>query len=247
MSEWWQGLEPVEAALRCGGATHHVRWSRGELSAPDHSDLEGERALSALGGEPCACVEVLDAWARYAADERVLVAASRGPWDRIPAREWSERDEEPAQTGWFSYGPVTSFPMPFDTHQPDGELLSLLALPGRLGDRLVATVAAGCITVSPRLHAALHGRVAGALGVWLGRSGVELSLTLGDVPALTRDDAGGVHAQLPFRWLSDVWARDLTSVLGRFVMSASTDDGRAWELLAVGVDFGAPERLRLAF
>lgn len=71
----------------------------------------------------------------------------------------------PAQAGWFSYGPVMSFPMAFDTHQPDGELLSL---PGRLGDRLVATVAAGFTVVSPRLHAALHGRVAGALGSRLG-------------------------------------------------------------------------------
>lgn len=237
MSDWWLGLEPAQTTVDCGGARHTLRWERGTLTALDHPDVEGERALAALGGEPCVCVEVLDAWARYAADERVLVAASRGPADHVPREAWgSGGDDE--EHGWVSYG---SMP---DEEGADVQLLGLLALPGALPDRLVATVAAPRSGGTAKLHAALHGRVAAALGVWLGEPGAELSLTVGDAVALTRDGAV-IHAQLPFSWIVSVWARGLATVAGRFCLAAETADGRTYELLTVKPDFGAPERVRL--
>ena len=131
-----------------------------------------ERALrrAGLGGEPCVCLEVLDAWARDAGDERVLVAASRGPADRIARREWNAPDDE-EQAGWVGYGPSLGAPGP-----PADGLAALLSLPGGLPDRLVATVAASRSggAISPRLHAALFGRVAAALGGWLGQPELEL-------------------------------------------------------------------------
>ncbi len=81
MSPWWTGLAPAQATVTCAGAEHRLRWEAGELSAPDHDDAEAERALAALGGERCACVELLDAWAARRDDPRLLVLASRGPAD----------------------------------------------------------------------------------------------------------------------------------------------------------------------
>jgi hypothetical protein len=85
VTSWWSGLAPAQTALDCGGQTHRLRWADGELAALDHEDADGERALAALGGERCACVDMLDAWARHATDERLLVLASRGPADSLAA------------------------------------------------------------------------------------------------------------------------------------------------------------------
>jgi hypothetical protein len=243
---WWLGFEPAEAIVECGGARHRVRWEAGALSARDHDDLEGERALTALGGERCVCAEVVDAWARHAEDVRVLVAGRRGPADRIPARDWGADDEQD-QFGFAGGhvlmrpgGMVSAESLP-DT--PEARLMALLSLPGALPDRLVATVAAAFAVrdPSPSLHAALYGRVLAVLGEL-----ETLSLVApGGPPSLTRDDGGRIHAALPFAWVSTVWARGLATILGRFCLSAKTADGRDWTLLTVGPDFGPPEAVRL--
>ena len=69
--------------LECSGERHAIRWAAGELSAPDHGDPEGERALAALGGTSCACLDILSAWARHREDPRLLTAVSRGTGDMI--------------------------------------------------------------------------------------------------------------------------------------------------------------------
>ena len=85
MTPWWLGLGPAQATVTCGEHSHRLRWSNGALHAVDHDDPEAERALAALGGQRCACVEVLDAWTRHEADPRVLVLASRGAADPVAA------------------------------------------------------------------------------------------------------------------------------------------------------------------
>ena len=71
----WHGIPPAVAPVTCGGARHRLRWADGKLGAVDHDDVDGERTLAALSGERCACIDLLDAWARHAADVRVLVLA----------------------------------------------------------------------------------------------------------------------------------------------------------------------------
>ncbi len=85
--DWWVGIAPAQATVACGVEQHRLRWEGGTLYALDHADPEGERTLAALGGEPCACIELLDAWDRHRDDPRVLVLASRGPADRIAPQE----------------------------------------------------------------------------------------------------------------------------------------------------------------
>lgn len=48
--------------VRCSGSLHTISLSdRGALVLHDH-DPEAERALVALGGKPCRCLQVLEAW-----------------------------------------------------------------------------------------------------------------------------------------------------------------------------------------
>jgi hypothetical protein len=85
---WWAGLAAAETQLDCGGQPHRLHWDAGQLHALDHADdLAGEQILSALGGGGYPCLDVLDVWARHAADLSVLVLASRGPAD--PLTRWT--------------------------------------------------------------------------------------------------------------------------------------------------------------
>jgi len=76
-------LPPAVARLDCSGERHTLRWDAGELLTLDHGDPEGERALAALGGTNCACIDVLTAWTRHRDDPRLLSAISRGAGDLI--------------------------------------------------------------------------------------------------------------------------------------------------------------------
>jgi hypothetical protein len=87
MNDWWQGLAPAQAVVECSGNRHRLRWEAGALHALDHGDVEGERTLAALGGQACACLDVIEAWDRHRDDLRVLVLASRGPTDILQARD----------------------------------------------------------------------------------------------------------------------------------------------------------------
>lgn len=212
MVSWWVGVAPAEVGVDCGGERHRVIWRDGALSAPDHADLDGERTLAALGGDGCACVEIVDAWERHVADEEVLVLGSRGPADQILSVEWGGN-------------PYADFGVPASAN----DLQALMRLPGELPNRLVATVAAGA-KPGPALHAALYGRVSAALGR-------DVELSIGEERAVRGDEV-----MLPFSWLTEVWARGLAVVMGRFIVEAATKDGRAFELTAAD---GSRVRLEL--
>jgi hypothetical protein len=168
VNAWWLGLSPAQATITCGEHHHRVRWEAGSLRALDHVDPEGERTLAALGGQRCACVDVLDAWERHQDDLRVLVLASRGRRDqlapneelgavgpqvvqRAPAGVFRGRQRRTgagfmgitavgSSSGWTAYGPMRG--RPSRRAQAENELIALLGLGGGLQERLVATVAA---------------------------------------------------------------------------------------------------------
>jgi hypothetical protein len=83
MQETLSELPSALARLDCSGARHTIRWERGELIALDHDDPEGERALVALGGTSCRCLDVLGAWSRHKKNVRLLSVLSRGTRDQI--------------------------------------------------------------------------------------------------------------------------------------------------------------------
>jgi len=97
----------------------------------------------------------------------------------------------------------------------------------------------------PQLQAALHGRAVVALMALHGVSAVDAEVTMSpqDGPrSLSRRD-GTVHAELPFAWVVDVWARGLATSFGRFCLAASSSTGRRWTLTTVGPDLGTPETI----
>ena len=276
---WWAGLPAAEARLDCGGQPHRLRWAGGQLRALDHTDLEGEQILSALAGQGFPCLDVLTAWAEYAADLRVLILASRGPADPLATSTppssgpgWVGRAPGRVRSGG-SYA-VLSYGPPDDL---DDDLIELLGLGGLLPDRLAATViaawagrlrgapgpgeaagadpavataadaaatAADAVTLAaarPALHAALCGRVTVALRSWTGQRDLPVALTMipEDQPPRLACDGDGIAAQLPFGWLSDVWARGLTTCWGRFCLAAEPA-GDGWVLSTVAQDLTPP-------
>lgn len=266
MSEpWWRGLAAAEAKIGCGGREHTLRWAVGKLTARDHSDLDSERILVALGGR-CPCVDVLEAWAAHADDLRVLVLASRGPADpvRVRAEPQAGRGRSAMMRSVHAGGPAD---------EPEDEVAGLLGLGGPMQDRLTATVAAawrqrlrdgdadaGLTAAGPALHAALYGRVTAALRAWTGRPDLPVGLTMideGQPPSLA-GRGGEIAAALPFGWIIDVWARGLCTVWGRFILSADPPPPPPpaataspapapgeWVVSAVGPDLGPQRPIRL--
>jgi hypothetical protein len=229
---WWRGISPVQAHVACAGQQHRLRWAAGALQALDHTDLEGEQILVALGGR-CACADLTQLWARQATDIRTLVATSRGEGDPVP---------DPSAAELRPHRPGT-------THRAAG-LAELLDLGGLMQDRLTATVAA---TWRDRLrdglagreraalHAALYGRATAALRRWTRWPDVEVELAMigEDQPPALTGGPDGICAELPFGWIVEVWARGLTTAWGRFCLGAAPAEA-GWVLSTVGPDLGPP-------
>ena len=72
MSRWYEGIDPVTVLIRCGDAVHRLTWRRGKLVLEDHH-LTAERTVQAMGGEPCPCAVVLEAWSMRWLATRQLV------------------------------------------------------------------------------------------------------------------------------------------------------------------------------
>jgi hypothetical protein len=263
---WWTGLAPASLVVRCGGAEHRVRWEQGALVACDHGALEDERALAALAGERCACVELVDAWHRHVTDLRALKLGPRDVSDPVRSSAWVS---SPGARGGYIPVPaweVRGLPLPSEPRtgrfpvyprswdDSEAELIALLGLGGDLGERLIATVAAhwterlrgdGAAGARPRLRTALHARLLGALRRWLDEP--ELTIVLEQIDeheprSLTRV-GGRISARLPFAWVGEVWAKGLQVVDDQFCLAADAVDGRGWELLSVTRELGAPARI----
>ena len=133
--------------------------------------------------------------------------------------------------GWTAFAPLGMAPggtggPPFG---PADDVVSLLTLGGALFHRLVATVLASWAErtghggpdvekARPALQAALYGRVVTSMRTWLSSPGLDIELDMidGSEPASLVRQEGAIHVRLPFSWLSDIWVKDLSIVLGRF-------------------------------
>lgn len=263
MSEpWWAGLGPVEVRLDCGGEAHVVCWQDGELTAPEHGDLVGERILAALAGERPTCLQVLELWERHRHDLQVLVVASRGPGDplggatRRPSRGWVayaplSAHSQAAYSSSLSWSAKPGAPARASGDPSEhSELAELVELAGPLLDRLAGTVAgewaervrANDDRVAANraaLEAALYGRVLLAARSWMADPALDVVLRMIDAdeePSIERVD-GAVSVAVPFEWLSTIWARGLAVVLGRFVLAASQDSAGSVVLHTVDATF----------
>jgi len=99
---WYLSLPPAEAAVRCGGGTHRVRWVAGKFEIPAHPDPEAELVLATLGGDKPRCVEAAETWARHAGDLDVLMSGPRTVTDSITL-DWD--DAEQYRASWLGLPP----------------------------------------------------------------------------------------------------------------------------------------------
>ncbi|HEY3239943.1 MAG TPA: hypothetical protein VGL92_10295, partial [Acidimicrobiia bacterium] len=112
---WYSGLAPCVIEVDCGGARHTLRWRKGRVVLEDH-DVAAERALAALGGEPCVCLELLAAWRlgitrpgtlRWLQAPAVPASAEGVAFLALSAASVSAA---PTRTGgWFGYAPAPSW------------------------------------------------------------------------------------------------------------------------------------------
>jgi hypothetical protein len=131
------------------------------------------------------------------------------------------------------------------------EVLSVLAVSPTLWDRLVDTVLAtwadrlstsgrGYAAQQPALTAALFGRAGSAIRHWHNDPSLVVSLEMisAEQPALLLRQPEGIRAQLPFRWLIDIWAMGLAVVLGRFTLATIDSINDSQQVLTVDKDLG---------
>ena len=207
---WWSALAPATAWVPCGAGDHRLVWTCGELSAPDHvADDAGD-----------SCPRALSAWQPHRHDRRLLVLGPRGPADLLRPAAPDPVDEP--------FGADDGGPRPLG-------VVDLLRLGGGLAQRLVAGAAAewaarldGADTDAghdhEELRAALYGRVLTAVHEWQGDPSWRVHLDLVPAGVTRRIELEGRTARvaLPFRWLVDVWAPGMATVLDTFVLSRST-------------------------
>jgi hypothetical protein len=265
-------LSPALARLACSGERHTIRWEGGDLAALDHEDPEGERALVALGGTSCTCIDVLGAWSRQKQNARLLSAFSRGTQDPVrtiglnpgrfpyPGSMTPRNAVVPARgpTGnsmWVAVGPQG---LPSNTSpMPEDDAALLAGLGHELTLRLVATLTAVALdrmdtpdggAGRPALEASLFGRALSALRMWLAIPDLDLELVVagpGQEPGCDWDGAGPVHLTLPLDWVVRVWGRDLTVVAGRFSLGIVDWTSQRTTLATVGSDLGSLRQLSI--
>ena len=84
------------------------------------------------------------------------------------------------------------------------------------------------------------------LRAWSGRPDLRVGLTMiGESdPAALAPDGDGIAVELPFGWISDVWARGLGTCWDRFILAAAPA-GDGWALSAVAPDLGPPAQITI--
>jgi hypothetical protein len=256
----------LDAHVHCAGEIHRLRWHAGELIATDHVDAEGERVLTALGGQRFTCIDALEIWAHHLDDLRILILTRRGPTDQVV---WPKPSSDPSvalgtgatvdllgrQRGSVVFAaPTTAPPSP----SPEEQLVGLLALDARLADHLAITVAAtwaerlaaGDVrarSARAALTAILHGRVTSTVRSWLGEPDLQVDVDMIDPdapPTLTRT-ADGIHAFLPFEWIVNVWGRNPV-ISDRLALAVLDCNPERLSLLTTDHTFGEPRPLTLS-
>jgi hypothetical protein len=227
---WYDGRPAISFRLKAGPDYHRITWGRGRLVLHDH-DLEAERVLQALGGEPCRCMRVLD--------------GCRDPYVHLAGR----------QRGWGAYSaaglqpPMTRAPVPAPTLAQLGAFArrarpgwhAARDLPEQMRDvfegvmavrmerkfrqpppapaplsgeaRLQAAAAPAAEEAMRRCRRDLRPYATFTVGCWRQKPDEE-RLINGYV-----DSTGGTLAMsLPLSWLNRIWCRGLAVVQGHLVL-----------------------------
>lgn len=248
---WWEGVAPLETPGPPGAEDHRLVWRASEFRLANHPDPEAERALVALGGERCPCLDVLEAWHGQHVAASILTVGARYPEEelelngrvanqlRAEIKRWRShlaalRSEARRRGDRGAADRLARFAAPAQRAAAERlALLHVLSLPPALQLRLQASVAATLAVEGrlDRLTAPTATRAQPALRAvgWLGRpADVELTDDLSTAVVAPE------RVVLPAGWVAEVWARGLAEVEGTFVVAvlAVVEGGSALDVLA---------------
>jgi len=270
-ARWCDHLEPVTVKLECGGQPHAVTWRRGRLVLEDHPDLAAERALVALGGSVCTCLDVLDAWAAATASFQMTPSfiSAAGPSPEAFIRMMTRHREAARKV--LSQVPEHHRDGVVASQVVQGRRLAATSLPGEMRSRLGLTLVVHCernwsdlpggtrLAVRLLVGERIRQAVVESLRHWSGLEHHDRHVLLhyvvvppGSQPALegraTAREAGGT-ARLPVSWLVHVAARHLAVVDGCVVLGLTGDRALAarWEQGADGAWRPRLARARLRY
>lgn len=247
---WWEGLAELTVGGPDEAPDHRLVWRDGQLHLDAHPDPEAEEALGALGGERCACLDVLEAWRAAGTDGAILTVGARHPDDivhpptatiaelRADLRRWRATSGSLVEEARLSrerraIDRIVAVAGPAERRA--GRRLAFLLLLGldrRLLRRLQGDVAAQLAESpdgDPQLVAATAARALPALAA-AGWSGGLRDIRLGDAARISAREA-----VLPRRWLAEVWGRGLERAVPLAVVTdvtAVTPAG-AFEVVAI--------------
>jgi hypothetical protein len=237
-SRWCAGLPDLHFELELDSGRHRVSWFRGRLVLHDH-DLEAERVLRALGGEPCPCLLLLDA----CREPSVQLVPDRWRGSRGPASPLEPAAVRASMSRFVHRMPSSGMPperqqavlssmrrtylrslLPEDMLEVLGsawevrrERRSRLTVPASVPAtaeaRLQAAAAPACQEAMRHARRDLRPYASLTVECW--------KRAPGDAPLLSGslDHTGGTLAlTLPVSWLNRVWRRGLAQVEGHFVL-----------------------------
>ncbi|HVE91279.1 MAG TPA: hypothetical protein VNE62_03115 [Actinomycetota bacterium] len=244
---WSHLVAPVTAELECSGGVHVVEWCRGRLRVRDH-DIAAERALTAMGGEPPLCLDVLDAWPWSGEEVELLdfLASGRSRPGLVTSRAQLIARLTQVQgqlTSRLAGGQHVSAAPIRSRLEKELRLGLLQRLPPKLVDLLAVTLVVGCErrwwyddafrqSYGKQFQRVLEARALPLLEAGLSvigrRLGPRTSLACwvlppGEQATLTGwavSGGAGAALSLPLSWLPTVWARGIAFVNGCFVLEA---------------------------
>lgn len=237
MTRWYDGVSPVSAVVSCRGERHRLTWRRGRIVAEAH-DLGAERALAALGGGRCSCVELATACqGGLGVDDLFLL--------------WTEQAEPSVGTSqalerWMRRAGAASRSVREPLVEERRSAL-LASLPLELRRRLALGVFRAVAREPDRDRSASHPGFAPIFASLLqgavrrsalaDRGDLHWRLAVADGRAVVEPWGRGVALTLSAGWVADVWAWGLAVVDGRLVAEAT----RRWSVDRVGVRVVAGE------
>jgi hypothetical protein len=246
-SDWWRGLDDLEVA---GPAGHRLAWRAGALHLVDHPDPESDRAMAALGGDRCPCLDVLDAWTASHRTERMLVVGARRLDEALAPPDDAIAALAADLARWRGAVSMLRADARAARDAATLERLDGLAAPqeAQAQERLGAL---RLLSIDARLQIRLQGSVAAALATRGPSAALSVAAQSRAVPYLRAigwsASPGELDELLGPAWVASVWARGLAGAAPGRVVVDVTDVTPSGEFVVVAAAPGkAQVEMRVA-
>jgi len=196
----------VSTTVRCSGREHRIVLTKsGRLVLVDHPDLKAERAMIALGGDACTCMEIYLAWCRH--NRTAMTNELLQPFDEA----WGRQQKRARRHCAGVQDPLLRNPLRVRTAH-------------RTVNTIRQCVIKDCI---------YRGVVEASYDVFLPSVRI-LSPRSGESGSVVMVDGvvGQLAISVPITWLARIWKRGLAVVDGWLVVNVLDEDEHGIRVLA---------------